>query len=221
MLLAIDTATKMTGIALHDGEAVRAEHLWHSESFHTVELAPEVALLMRRASIEPSGLSGLAVAQGPGSYTGLRIGMAYAKGLALAKKLSLVAVPTLDILARGQPPQEIPMLAIMKAGRARYAIQWYQSNKVGWNAKNGVENLLWEDILTRLDEPAYVCGELDKDQRRSLRRKKGIILAPPAFCVRRPAVLAEIALQQIQKGELPEVAGLSPIYLGNVSGVIM
>src|SRR5579859_1254317 len=119
MLLALDTATRFISIALHDGQAVAAEATWLAGAYHTVELAPQVALLLRRAGVEPGQLRGVAVAIGPGSYTGLRIGLGFAKGLSLANALRLVGVPTLDILMRAQPPRAERALALLQAGRGR------------------------------------------------------------------------------------------------------
>src|SRR5256885_646053 len=79
MLLALDTATRLISIALHDGAAVLAESTWQAGAYHTVELAPQVALLLRRGGVEPGQLRGVAVAIGLGSYTGLRIGLGFAK----------------------------------------------------------------------------------------------------------------------------------------------
>ncbi len=106
MLLAIDTATHATGVCLADRAQVLAEHVWHSGRYHTVELAPEVAVLLQRNQVALTDLEAVAVASGPGSYTGLRIGMALAKGIALALRIPLIGVPTLDILAAGQPEAE-------------------------------------------------------------------------------------------------------------------
>ncbi|MGD8760484.1 MAG: hypothetical protein PVJ07_09555, partial [Anaerolineales bacterium] len=61
MLLALDTATRMTGIALHDGARVLAEHVWQGGGHQTVELAPQVALLLQRRALAPSDLLAVAV----------------------------------------------------------------------------------------------------------------------------------------------------------------
>src|SRR5512137_2087890 len=119
MFLAIDTATRQISLALHDGHSVVAEQSWRTADYHTVELAPQTALLLRRAGTDPARLAGVAVAIGPGSYTGLRIGLGLAKGLALAHDLPLCGVPTFDILMRAQPPWEGKMVAILQAGRRR------------------------------------------------------------------------------------------------------
>src|SRR5512134_1144294 len=98
LLLAIDTSTLMAGVALYDGVHVLSEIIWHSPNHHTVELAPVVADVLKRSGIKAPDLKALGVATGPGSFTGLRIGMAFAKGLALAWRIPLVGIPTLDIL---------------------------------------------------------------------------------------------------------------------------
>jgi len=90
---------------------------------------------MSRVAVEPSALTAVAVAVGPGSYTGLRIGMALAKGLSLSYNLPVVGIPTLDILASPQPPREGPMLAVMQAGRGRVAGGWYKWSRKGWSAR--------------------------------------------------------------------------------------
>ena len=76
MLLAVDTSTRQVGLALYAGEdGVRAEWVWHSPNRHTEHLAPMVALLLERSGITWDEITALAVALGPGSFTGLRIGI--------------------------------------------------------------------------------------------------------------------------------------------------
>ncbi|MGD8555296.1 MAG: tRNA (adenosine(37)-N6)-threonylcarbamoyltransferase complex dimerization subunit type 1 TsaB [Anaerolineales bacterium] len=218
MLLALDTATRMTGIALHDGARVLAEHVWQGGGHQTVELAPQVALLLQRRALAPSDLLAVAVASGPGSYTGLRIGMALAKGLVLEHNLPLVGIPTLDILAHAQPNQQLPMAALIQAGRGRLAAGWYKLRKGNWRAKGEVEILTWPEMLERLKEPVYVCGELTAEQREILRQEKPVSLAPPSLCIRRPSVLADLAWERVRNGKTSKPERLAPTYLGTPSG---
>lgn len=215
MLLAIDTATRMLGVALHDGARVLSESTWYGPGHHTTELAPEVAMAMSRVAVEPSALTAVAVAVGPGSYTGLRIGMALAKGLSLSYNLPVVGIPTLDILASPQPPREGPMLAVIQAGRGRVAGVWYKWSRKGWSARKGALNLRWEEIVAELKQTTYICGELDAQSRETLRKSEFVELAPPALCVRRPSVLAELALEKVRQGKPEDPAKLAPIYLDN------
>ena len=95
MLLAIDTATAYASIALDDGAEILAEHNWLCGNNHTLELAPQVEHMLRTAAVRADTLEALAVALGPGSFTGLRIGLAFAKGFSLAYSLPLLGVPCL------------------------------------------------------------------------------------------------------------------------------
>jgi len=81
MLLAIDTSTRTLSLALHDGDQILAETTWRTANYHTVELTPSIASMLGQGSVAPADLKAIAVALGPGSFTGLRIGLAAAKGL--------------------------------------------------------------------------------------------------------------------------------------------
>ncbi|MCW5874712.1 MAG: tRNA (adenosine(37)-N6)-threonylcarbamoyltransferase complex dimerization subunit type 1 TsaB [Anaerolineales bacterium] len=213
-LLAIDASTRNTGVAIYDGVRVRYECAWHSEQFHSVELAPAIQLGLRRAGVQVKELKVLAVAIGPGSYTGLRIGLALAKGMAFARNLAMVAVPTLDVLAHGQPLQELPMAAVLQAGRGRLGVGWYHAKDGDWHPSAAPELMTAAQLADRIQRPTYVCGELSEEDRATLGRKyKNAVLASPAWCLRRPAILAELGWARWQAGELADPAGLSPQYL--------
>ncbi len=213
MLLALDSATRTMGVALHDGSAILAESIWQHPGRHTSQLAPEVAILLRRTGVAPSSLTAVAVALGPGSFTGLRVGLALAKGLALAHGLSLVGIPTLDVLATGQPRRDQPMLAVIEAGRGRVAGVWYKWGRGSWKAQGQAEGFPWEELPERLSQITYLCGEIGPARRESLAAEKRIVLAPPWLCLRRPAVLAELALERLRARKGDDPAMLAPIYL--------
>jgi tRNA threonylcarbamoyladenosine biosynthesis protein TsaB len=213
VLLALDTATKTVGIAIHDGTQVLAECIWRSHGHHSRELAPEVAMMLRRVAVEAPALSALAVSLGPGSFNGLRIGLALAKGMSLAHNLPLVGIPTHDILARNQPRREGPLVIVIEAGRGRVAALWYKWSRPGWKAQGQPLSLTWDELLARLDRPVYVCGEIDPEERRALTGDPRVVLAPPAECVRRPGFLAELAWDRLKSPRRPEAGTLAPIYL--------
>ncbi|NIM94159.1 MAG: tRNA (adenosine(37)-N6)-threonylcarbamoyltransferase complex dimerization subunit type 1 TsaB [Anaerolineales bacterium] len=218
MLLALDTATRAIGVALHSGDELLAEHTWVSRGYHTVQLSPEIALMLRRANCSPSDLTAVAVARGPGSFTGLRIGMALAKGMALAHHLRMIAVPTLDILAGSQPPREEPMFAVLQAGRGRIAAVWYNWSPTGWEAEDEAETMTWEDVIASLEEETYICGEIDRDGLTVLREEPLAIIASPALSLRRPGILAELAWSRMRNGDVDDPASIEPAYLHRKSG---
>lgn len=213
MLLAIDSATRALGLGLHDGSQVVAEVSWISRGHHTQELAPEIGLLLRRVGLTAGGLTAVAVAQGPGSFNGLRIGMSIAKGLALANRLPLVGVPTLDVVALAQPVVEGHLLALLEAGRGRWAGLWYKSSRSGWMPVGEARVLTWEQVLEQVELPTYVCGELGVRERESLAGNARVTVAPPWQCVRRPGFLAELAWAKLKRAGSSDPASLTPIYL--------
>ena len=104
MLLAIDTATQVLSLALHDGAALRAEWSLAAGRRQGVRLAPMIEQLLQQTGLQAADLTALAVAVGPGSYTGLRIGVALAKGLAAVDDLPLVPLTTLEIVLEAHAP---------------------------------------------------------------------------------------------------------------------
>lgn len=219
MLLAIDTSTQMIGLALFDGSTVIAESVWRSQNHHTVELSPAIQQLLLRCGIKSQQLSGLAVALGPGSFTGLRIGLAVAKGMAMALHIPLAGIPTLDVLAVAQPILDVPMAAVLSAGRQRLAIGWYQVQNRRWMPEGQPVIMTTEELVRQIHKPTYICGELDSQSRQMLARKyRNVNLASAALCLRRPACLAELAWQRLQGKKADNAALLSPIYLRVADG---
>jgi tRNA threonylcarbamoyladenosine biosynthesis protein TsaB len=216
VLLAIDTATALIGVSLDDGDQVLVERIWRSPRHHTVQLGPEVALTLQSAGASVEDLSVIAVASGPGSYTGLRIGMALAKGLALSNDLPLVAVPTLSAVARAQPASEKPLLAVLEVGRGRVAAVWYKWGRQAWQAESEPVVLAWSDLIEQLKEPTIVAGELGAARARLAKHKWAEPVGPEA-CLRRPSYLGAVARQLLDEGVDTDPALAVPSYLGEIA----
>lgn len=214
MLLAIDTSTNQMGLAVHDGAQVIGELLWRSRHYHTVELAPAVADLFTRSGLKIDAIQALGVALGPGSFTSLRVGLAFVKGLALARHLPVIGIPTLNIVAAAQEVRDLPLAAVLQAGRGRLALGWYEAGENGWQSKGSAQVTTADELAESIQKPTIVCGELTADDRQRLARKRvNVVLPSPAACVRRPAVLAELAWERWQAGAQDDASSLAPIYL--------
>jgi tRNA threonylcarbamoyladenosine biosynthesis protein TsaB len=214
MLLALDTATRNISLALHDGSQIAAEQTWHSLDNHTMELAPAVQRMLRQAGVAAHDLAGVAVSLGPGSFTGLRIGLGLAKGLALAQRMPLLGVPTLEALALAQPPRPEPMIAVLQAGRGRIACGLYHCLEGAWRAQGEPRVTDWAALAAATQEPTYFCGEIDPAGLEALRRlKRRAILASPAVGLRRAGYLAEAAWGRLRRGEADPPEALAPLYL--------
>ncbi len=125
MILAIDTATRSAGLAVHDGYSVRAEFTWDTSDHHTVELMPRIVEMLDQIDVSIDQISGLGVSIGPGSFTGVRVGVAAAKGLALARNIPIVGVRSTDILAYAVKWCQPPVVVVVRAGRGRWIAARY------------------------------------------------------------------------------------------------
>ncbi|MCA9982409.1 MAG: tRNA (adenosine(37)-N6)-threonylcarbamoyltransferase complex dimerization subunit type 1 TsaB [Anaerolineales bacterium] len=220
-LLAIDTATRWTGLALHDGTAVLVEQGWRAQYTQSVELSPAIATILQRAGLEPADLKGIAIALGPGSYTGLRIGLGVAKGLALAHHMPLIGVPTLDITAASVDRGRVrgQLLAVAEAGRRRITVAPYEWQKRLWVATAEPYNTTWETLLPTLEQPTTLAGEISADAARLVRQAgRHLHLVNPASSVRRPACLAELGWYRLRHKMIDDPRTLTPIYLRDPDG---
>ena len=240
MLLAIDTSSACMGLALYDGTSVPGELSWRSSLQHTRELAPALAGLLEKVGIKIDAIHAVGVALGPGSFTSLRVGLAFTKGLVLSRHLPAVGIPTLDIVAAAVPfpyhpgwsgvsepaPEQgeagIPepphrLAALVRAGRGRLAVGWYIPGEKGWTADGPAQVMSADELAEDIHKPVIICGEMSADERQRLARKfKNVSLATPAQCVRRPAILAELAWRRWQDGKIDLTSSLAPIYIHTV-----
>lgn len=213
MLLAIDSATRVLSIALYNGQQVYAESTWNTSNRHTVELMPAIQHLLAQAHLTVADVSALAVSQGPGSFNGLRIGFSVAKGLALARHLPLVAIPTLDIIAAAQPPFDGPLIAVLQVGRGRVCANTYDWDGAAWVRRGDLRIVSWDAVLADIHGAAVISGEIDTDGRTMIERSENPIqIASPAYRLRRAGFLAELAWARWRNGQIDDLA-VTPLYL--------
>jgi tRNA threonylcarbamoyladenosine biosynthesis protein TsaB len=219
MILAIDTATRSAGLAILDPdlEMVLAEHMWRSQINHTVELAPNLAALLATQVTTTADLTGIVVVRGPGSFTGLRIGMSLAKALAYAHDIDLVTVSTLDVIAHGQQHRNVPLWAILEAGRgrivaARYPLDGPRPTQDDYRITTIPE---LARAIADAGGPVLLSGELKRRDTDQLMATLGdqAVVASPANRLRRPAHLAEMGWLKLQTGRGEDPTTVAPVYL--------
>src|SRR6185295_8959711 len=118
-LLALDTSTDWAGVSLTDGEAL-AELNWTAGHKQTTHVMPEVERLIGTMGLTTAHLGAVAVATGPGSFSGLRVGLAIANGLAIATGIPVLGVSTIELTVHGWRDQPGMAIGVVKAGRSRY-----------------------------------------------------------------------------------------------------
>jgi tRNA threonylcarbamoyladenosine biosynthesis protein TsaB len=222
MLLAIDTATQIMSVALYDGQSLLAEQTWNTHNNHTTELAPSVRALFARAELTMDALTAVAVSTGPGSYSGLRVGVSFAKALASARHLPLIGMSSLDTVAAGTPNYGGGLIVVLQAGRGRLIVKTYRWRKGHWSSHKSEEPQLmdWEALISKIDGPAFVTGEVNSEGLQALRQAQdnnvSVTLVPSAFRLRRAGFLAEEAWQRLQETADPKIfapAKLLPFYI--------
>ncbi|MCY3833298.1 MAG: tRNA (adenosine(37)-N6)-threonylcarbamoyltransferase complex dimerization subunit type 1 TsaB [Chloroflexi bacterium] len=221
MLLAIDTATQALSIALHDGAALAAEHTLKADRRHSALLAPLIKQMMAQCDVTSGDLSALAVSVGPGSYTGTRIGVAMAKGMAAAAELPLVPVTTLEtvLAAQAPPSDDLPLIVTVSAGRDRAIWAEYRCQRDAWVERRAPQIRDWNGLLAATDGRFKLCGEISDSGLEALRRAREggarIQVAAAGDRLRRAGYVAEIAWQRLRasgRGAFP-ADEVMPLYI--------
>ena len=222
VILAFDTSTDSASIALYrPGEGIVAEQSWHSGREQTTQLLPNVQRLMALVGVSVGDLRGIAVATGPGSFSGVRIGLSTAKSMAYALQLPVWGVPSLDALAYQQVAVTAAQVcAVLKMGRGRLAWAVYRTKGTRWQRLtpygSGTPQEMAEDVGSRETGVATLfCGEIDAETAGALLERLGkkASIAPAAAGARRAGYLAELALQRAGNGQSDDPATLQAIYL--------
>jgi tRNA threonylcarbamoyladenosine biosynthesis protein TsaB len=217
LVLAVDTSTQVASVALYDGISVQAEMTWKAPRRHTMELVPQVVSMLEQLHASASALTGLVVALGPGSFTGLRIGLALIKGLALARAIPMVGIPTLDVTAYPVCYNRATLYATLQAGRGRICVAPYRWRRGRWRRSGDVTITTWEALAAEVEEGAVFCGEIDTSGLEALKRRKAqTSIATAAQRIRRAGYLAELGWDRLRRDEPDDPATLQPIYVHTV-----
>jgi tRNA threonylcarbamoyladenosine biosynthesis protein TsaB len=209
LLLALDTSTSTASLALFDGQQVLSESTWLAGREHSTRLLAEVEIALDRVGSLVEQLTGLVVARGPGSFTGVRVALSVAKGIAGGLGIPAWGVNSLDTLALAASPSEMPVRAVLAAGRGRYATALY----VGSEPLEPPRLATLDQLVELVAEPVLVIGELRSDALARLAELQHVRLAPRAANARRAGFLAELGWRLAQRGEPGDPQALDAIYV--------
>lgn len=218
IILSIDSATPVAAVAVVKDGVLLAEEMLNIGNTHSTQLMPMVAHVLEQSNIAISEVTAVAVSQGPGSFTGLRIGMATAKGLAQGSGCKLVAVPTLDVLAENMWGYEGLVCPILNAKKNEVyaAIYHFDGEKMVRRSEYmAIAPLDLAESLKTSSENICFLGDgvpVYKDilQSNLAQRAK---FAPMDKLLSRGAALAMAAYQKAEKAEFAELFTTLPIYI--------
>ncbi len=214
-LLAIETATRQLGVAVIEGEELRSSYQVLADYPHGVELPDAVARVVREARTSLGALDGIVVDIGPGSFTGLRIGLAFAKALAFSRRTPLVGVPSLDVLASGVPWCPSPIMPLLDAKRGNVYTALYRMAD-GMPAREGDCLLVpVDEALERVQGPRILLGDGCGRYRREIEGRLGATarVLPQEWWLPNAATLARLGHRRMQQGPGDDPATLVPLYL--------
>jgi len=214
-VLGIETATEFASVALVDDGEVLAEALARLHRRLTEELVLLVKWTLERAGVEPGELAGVAVSAGPGSFTGLRVGMATAKGLCFARGLPIVAVPTLKAMAARMAPSSLPICPLLDARRREVYAALYR-----WEGDDLAEvlppkALALEELLSSLDGTVLFTGDAVRTFREPILKHLGdrAKFAPPELSLPHAASVARMGEEALVRGKVSDLSSLEPTYI--------
>ena len=217
MILAFETSAKAASVALTDQGVLLAESYQNTGLTHSQTLLSMAEDLMKSCNVTAADITAVAVAAGPGSFTGVRIGVAAAKGFAWGRDIPCYGVSTLEAMATGLGVYEGYIVPTMDARRS-------QTYTAIFHAKAGALTRVAEDQaisyaelgekLKNLEENVFLVGDGAKlCYNMLIETVPGLVLPPEHRLHQRASGVALIAKQQIDAGLTGDGASLAPNYL--------
>ena len=215
MQLTIDTSTDTASIAIVQNSEVLAELTWRCTQNHTVELLPRLAQLLNDTKVALQSVSCIIVAKGPGGFTGLRVGISTAKGLAFSLGIPIIGISTLEVEAYQHAETGLPICPIFNAGRAEIATAMYQKKRNKWCQLAAEHITTVETLCSQITTKTIFCGEFTSAIATQLKKqlKQRAIILPSGALSCRASFLAELGLKRLEAGNYDNPATLQPLYL--------
>ncbi len=211
-ILGIDTSGAAASVALVDGAQVRAEERLPAQSRASRELLPAIERVLGRCGLGPGEVDGFAAVRGPGSFTGLRVGLATAVGLALAGGRPAAGSSALDLLAEQAPEEAGAVCALIDAGRGEWYAGFYRRRAGSLERQGEYEILTLPALSASLALPIVLVGPgagRARDILAGCRAEAAI--APHTDLLAAPAARA---LQRLlASGAVPDPDSLRPLYI--------
>ena len=213
-MLAIETATLAGSAALLDDDQVIGQSLLDVTLTHSERLMAMVDRLLADCGWDIASLGALAVSIGPGSFTGLRVGVATVKGLAMALGLPVAPVPTLDALAGNLPFADAPVCPVLDARKGEVYLSLYRWREDGMRREWDYLALSPRAAAERLQAPVIVIGDGVPACLPYLGRLGvGLRVAPPSHSAPSAAVVGRLGLRALAVGKGVAAASLAPLYV--------
>lgn len=206
----------MGSVAIVEDQELRGERRWNTEKGHAERLMEEIDRLLEELSIPIRALDGFAVTIGPGSFTGLRVGLATVKGLAFVTQRPVIPVSTLEALARNLSSPLHPVCPLLDAKREEvYAALFRQDEKGQWIRLMPDQVIAPGDLLKQLSGPTIFVGEGAVRYQALIQQRIGekARFSPAETQWPSAVIVAQIGLSSLLRGEVAQAKEIRPLYL--------
>jgi len=215
-ILAVDTSTSLGSIALVDGPVVRAELALNVTATHNRRLLPGIHRLLSDVGWTLEALDGLAIGLGPGSFTGLRIGMSVMKGLAFATGKPLAGVPTLDALAANVALAPWTICPVMDARKGEVYTALYRGGE-----GHDLERLTPYQVMKPQRLAEFITGKtillgdglLRYGDILAAGLRDHLVRAPAHLNAIRGASIAWLAMERLRQALAEDISTCTPLYI--------
>lgn len=215
-ILAADTSTATGSVALLQDDQVLAEWSLHSAQTHNRRLLRTVDMVLEQAGCPLADVDGFAVTTGPGSFTGLRIGLSTIKTLAWSLQKPYVGIPSLDALAAAFNYTSVQVCPVLDARKKQVYFALYRRDESGCPSRHGPYRVAAPaELIRHIAEPTILCGDGWLLYRELLQSDLGAlaIAAPAPFHSIRAAFVGAIARQKILANEAEDPMAGIPLYV--------
>lgn len=219
-ILAIESSQVVASVAVAADGNILGEYTINNKMTHSETLMPMVAELLKTAGVEKSELDYIAVSEGPGSFTGLRIGVAIAKGLGLALEKPVIGVPSVEALAYNFYGREDIIVPMMDARKGRVYGGVFQFVEDTLKVLKETDALTVEELIEQAEKLAgektiIFLGDGVKPNLEKIENcvKKAYKIAPASLTMQRASYIAQVAEQKIDANEITTAAEMKPDYL--------
>lgn len=210
LILNIETATRNCSVSLaRDGQTLLCNEISGQGYSHAEKLHVFIDEILRDAAVAYSDLAAVAVSRGPGSYTGLRIGVSAAKGLCFALGIPLVSVDTLQILAAAANVESGVIVPMLDARRMEVYSAIFSSGLQ--QLRDTRSEIISEESFSDLSQTAYFVGDANEKCKPFLTRPNFVFLDSLTFPSARQ--MSELSFQKFRSGTFEDVAYFEPFYL--------
>lgn len=216
-ILAIDTATQVSSVAVLKEGRLLAELTMQGKLTHSETLLPHIEQVLKMAAVAKEELTGIAVSNGPGSFTGLRIGLAAAKAMSYVLGIPLVGVSTLQALAYQLPAPGVRVMCLLDAQKGNAYVESYRWENNSLQVVDSVQVAKITDIVAacaNMNEQVILLGDaVQKKVAGKLELPANVSVAPPHIVMPRAACVAMLGQAKMMAGETDNVMDLEPVYI--------